>query len=88
MYVCQSDWFMYVYYPCAFVLQLGFRAKKENTDEIDTQLGIEIQILDINDHPPRFERDLYETNIAGTVTQGKFHSKLHPLFHFFHINSI
>lgn len=38
---------------------------------MDTRLGIQISIKDINDNPPRFERDLYEINLPQESTQGK-----------------
>lgn len=38
---------------------------------IYTKLGFEITIKDINDNPPRFERDLYEIKVAEDESQGK-----------------
>ncbi|XP_029287289.1 LOW QUALITY PROTEIN: cadherin-like protein 26, partial [Cottoperca gobio] len=52
-------------------LKLKFEARKKDLS-IDTNLGIEISILDINDNPPRFHRDLYDINIDEETTQG-FH---------------
>lgn len=38
---------------------------------IHTKLGIEIAIKDINDNPPRFERDVYEIKVSEDEQQGK-----------------
>ncbi|KAL3059134.1 hypothetical protein OYC64_011128 [Pagothenia borchgrevinki] len=51
------------------VLKLRFEAMK--TDSlIDTKLGVEIGISDINDNPPRFQRDLFEISVDEDATQG------------------
>ncbi|XP_040015002.1 cadherin-like protein 26 [Xiphias gladius] len=51
------------------MLKLKFEARKTGSS-IDTRLGIEIFIRDINDNPPRFQRDLYEISIDEQNTQG------------------
>ncbi|KAG7229629.1 hypothetical protein INR49_012673 [Caranx melampygus] len=51
------------------VLQLKFEARKTDTS-VDTKLGLEINILDVNDNPPVFERDLYEVTVDERTTQG------------------
>ncbi|XP_030585259.1 cadherin-like protein 26 [Archocentrus centrarchus] len=50
-------------------LELIFEARKMD-DSLDTRLRIEVFIKDINDNPPRFERNLYETNVDQEHTQG------------------
>jgi len=40
---------------------------------IDTQLGMEVNILDINDNPPEFPRKVYDVTINEAVKQGQFH---------------
>uniref|UniRef100_A0A673ABE3 Cadherin 27 n=1 Tax=Sphaeramia orbicularis TaxID=375764 RepID=A0A673ABE3_9TELE len=49
--------------------QLKFETRKTDFS-LDTKLGIEISILDINDNPPRFQRDLYKINTDEENTQG------------------
>ncbi|KAM9408246.1 cadherin-like protein 26 [Pholidichthys leucotaenia] len=51
------------------VLKLRFEARKTDIS-IDTKLGAEISIKDINDNPPTFLRDLYEINVNEENTQG------------------
>ncbi|XP_037630749.1 cadherin-like protein 26 [Sebastes umbrosus] len=51
------------------LLKLRFEAKKTDLS-LDTKLGVEISILDINDNPPRFQRDLYEISVDEGTTQG------------------
>uniref|UniRef100_A0A3Q1FVE7 Cadherin 27 n=1 Tax=Acanthochromis polyacanthus TaxID=80966 RepID=A0A3Q1FVE7_9TELE len=46
-----------------------FQAKKMDLS-IDTRLGIEIYIRDINDNPPLFQRNLYEITVGEESTQG------------------
>ncbi|XP_051272508.1 cadherin-like protein 26 [Dicentrarchus labrax] len=64
---------VYVHKPVDYeektVLKLKFEARKTDSS-IDTKLGVEISIRDINDNPPRFERDLYEISIAEEDAQG------------------
>ncbi|KAL7407698.1 hypothetical protein ABVT39_012237 [Epinephelus coioides] len=51
------------------VLKLKFEARKTDLS-IDTKLGVELYILDINDNPPRFQTDLYEITVGEETTQG------------------
>lgn len=53
-----------------FTPQLTFEVRKANY-LIDTKLGVEIQIQDINDNPPRFNKDFYEISVNEKSTQGK-----------------
>lgn len=48
---------------------------------VDTSLGVEISIKDINDNPPRFLRDLYEINLSEGDPQGTDYNK--PLHYFY-----
>ncbi|KAM9813786.1 cadherin-like protein 26 [Neosynchiropus ocellatus] len=50
-------------------LRLSFEARKED-QSLDTKLGIQISILDINDHPPRFPSELYEVSVNEDSVQG------------------
>ncbi|MEQ2164950.1 hypothetical protein GOODEAATRI_012010, partial [Goodea atripinnis] len=47
-----------------------FEAKKMHDLKIDTRLGIEILIRDINDNPPLFEKPLYEVTVDEDLSQG------------------
>ncbi|KAM4740186.1 cadherin-like protein 26 [Anableps anableps] len=58
------------------MLELSFEAKKSHDLSIDTRLGIEILIRDINDNPPVFERPLYEVTVDEDLPQG---SHLHTV---------
>ncbi|KAM8757249.1 cadherin-like protein 26 [Acanthopagrus schlegelii] len=64
---------MYVHKPVDFeekqVLKLTLEARKTDLS-IDTKLGIEISIIDINDNPPRFSQDQYEISILENTLQG------------------
>ncbi|XP_019214209.1 cadherin-like protein 26 [Oreochromis niloticus] len=57
-------------------LELRLEARKMDTS-IETRLGIQISIKDINDNPPRFERNLYEINLPQESTQGSNLLKVH-----------
>ncbi|CAJ1051380.1 cadherin-like protein 26 [Xyrichtys novacula] len=65
---------LYVHKPVDYeettVLRLKFEAKKTDDFSTDTNLGIHISILDINDNPPHFQNDLYEIGINEEVDQG------------------
>ncbi|XP_043978608.1 cadherin-like protein 26 [Gambusia affinis] len=65
-----------VYRPVDFeeyrVLELHFEAKKPEDHSIDTRLGIEIAIRDINDNPPLFEEPLYEVTVDEVLSQGSY----------------
>ncbi|CAL8339532.1 unnamed protein product [Lota lota] len=50
-------------------LKLKLLASKADKT-LDTKLGIEITILDINDNPPHFQKDLYEVTVGEDVAQG------------------
>uniref|UniRef100_A0A3P9LG49 Cadherin 27 n=1 Tax=Oryzias latipes TaxID=8090 RepID=A0A3P9LG49_ORYLA len=50
-------------------LKLRFEATRSDLS-LDTKLGIEIAIHDINDNPPRFSRALYEIQVNEVTTQG------------------
>ncbi|XP_073324161.1 cadherin-like protein 26 [Pagrus major] len=51
------------------LLKLKFEARRKDSS-IDTKLGVEITIKDINDNPPRFQQDLYEISISEETAQG------------------
>nr|XP_023661280.1 cadherin-like protein 26 isoform X1 [Paramormyrops kingsleyae] len=51
------------------VLKLTFEARKSSS-VVDTKLGVEINILDINDHAPVFQKKVYETTTEESMTQG------------------
>lgn len=61
-------------FPCftitAFVLQLVFLALDRDSRVIDTRLGIDITVLDANDHPPVFDYPVYEVTIKESTMQG------------------
>ncbi|KAJ8265300.1 hypothetical protein COCON_G00143990 [Conger conger] len=52
-------------------LKLVFEAKNMSTMTLDTMLGVEVTITDINDHAPVFQQDLYETSLDESTLQGK-----------------
>ncbi|KAI1890861.1 hypothetical protein AGOR_G00157960 [Albula goreensis] len=54
------------------VLKLTFEARNMSNQEVDTRLGVEITILDINDHPPKFQRNVYETDVEESKEQGTY----------------
>ncbi|TRY57430.1 hypothetical protein DNTS_031421 [Danionella cerebrum] len=54
------------------ILRLTFQAKNKSNSAIDTQLGMEVNILDINDNPPVFQRKLYNVTIDEAAKQGEF----------------
>ncbi|XP_067228421.1 cadherin-like protein 26 [Chanodichthys erythropterus] len=53
------------------ILNLKFEAINESNNEVDTRLGVEIKILDINDHAPKFQRSVYEVTVNESLDQGK-----------------
>ncbi|KAI5612091.1 cadherin-like protein 26 isoform X1 [Silurus asotus] len=53
------------------VLRLKFEAKNVSNDKVDTRLGVEVKIQDINDHAPKFKPPNYETTLNESVPQGK-----------------
>ncbi|XP_052424941.1 cadherin-like protein 26 isoform X1 [Carassius gibelio] len=54
------------------VLKLMFQARNKSNLAIDTQLGMEVNILDINDNPPEFKREVYDVTINEAAKQGSF----------------
>ncbi|XP_051967269.1 cadherin-like protein 26 [Xyrauchen texanus] len=54
------------------VLVLIFQARNKSNQAIDTQLGIEVNIRDINDNPPVFQRKIYEVSLHEATKQGTF----------------
>ncbi|KAG7495313.1 cadherin 26 [Solea senegalensis] len=51
------------------MLKLQFEARTTDLS-IDTKLGVEITIQDINDNPPHFQKDLYEISVKEEDVQG------------------
>uniref|UniRef100_A0A8C3ABY5 Cadherin 27 n=1 Tax=Cyclopterus lumpus TaxID=8103 RepID=A0A8C3ABY5_CYCLU len=51
------------------MLKLKFEARKTDLS-IETTIGVEISILDINDNPPRFQRNLFDISVDEETTQG------------------
>ncbi|XP_035511826.1 cadherin-2-like [Morone saxatilis] len=49
---------------------LTFQALDKESHLIETQLGIEITIIDSNDNPPKFDREKYEIWIKESTLQG------------------
>ncbi|KAA0707918.1 Cadherin-4 Retinal cadherin [Triplophysa tibetana] len=54
------------------VLMLTFQARNKSNLAVDTQLGMEVKILDINDNPPVFQRKVYDVSITEATKQGSF----------------
>ncbi|KAM4736722.1 cadherin-like protein 26 [Anableps anableps] len=52
------------------ILMLIFQAFKNGKDVIDTELGINIEIIDTNDNKPKFDNEIYEVTIEETPLQG------------------
>ncbi|KAJ8360840.1 hypothetical protein SKAU_G00173650 [Synaphobranchus kaupii] len=57
-------------YETKKVLKLKFEARNVSNEQLDTRLGVEITILDINDHAPTFAKQLYEISIEESEQQG------------------
>ncbi|XP_056126668.1 cadherin-like protein 26 isoform X2 [Rhinichthys klamathensis goyatoka] len=53
------------------VLKATFEAKNNSNNEVDTRLGVHIQILDINDHAPKFQQSVYQVTVNESHAQGK-----------------
>ncbi|XP_056241156.1 cadherin-2-like [Seriola aureovittata] len=51
-------------------LKLVFLALDRDSRVIDTRLGIEISVIDANDHPPKFDREIYMISIKESTLQG------------------
>ncbi|KAF4107092.1 cadherin-like protein 26 [Onychostoma macrolepis] len=54
------------------VLMLTFQARNKSNLAIDTQLGMEVNILDINDNAPVFQRRVYDITVNEAAKQGAF----------------
>ncbi|KAI1892809.1 hypothetical protein AGOR_G00137340 [Albula goreensis] len=52
------------------VLKLVFEAKNMSNLMLDTKLGVEISITDVNDQVPEFQRKVYETSLDESAEQG------------------
>ncbi|KAM6929800.1 cadherin-2-like [Lycodopsis pacificus] len=52
------------------VIKLTFQALDRHSHAIDTQLGIEVLIIDANDNPPTFTNDKQEISINEATSQG------------------
>ncbi|KAF5906423.1 cadherin-like protein 26, partial [Clarias magur] len=53
------------------VLRLKFEAMNVSNNKVDTRLGVEVKVQDINDHAPVFKPPNYETRINESEPQGK-----------------
>ncbi|KAG1925183.1 cadherin-like protein [Pimephales promelas] len=53
------------------VLKLIFEAINYSNTEVDTRLGVNIKILDINDHAPEFQQTVYQVTVNESEPQGK-----------------
>ncbi|XP_067302917.1 cadherin-like protein 26 isoform X2 [Pseudorasbora parva] len=53
------------------ILHLTFEAVNKSNNEVDTRLGVEIKILDINDNAPSFQKSIYEVTVDEAHAQGK-----------------
>ncbi|XP_053173964.1 cadherin-2-like [Scomber japonicus] len=51
-------------------LKLSFEAFDKRKNAVDTRLGIEIEVIDTNDNPPKFELEKYEITIKESKLQG------------------
>ncbi|XP_073730959.1 cadherin-like protein 26 [Misgurnus anguillicaudatus] len=52
-------------------LNLQFKAINQSNNAVDTMLGVEIKILDINDNPPEFTQPNYDVNLEESQQQEK-----------------
>lgn len=50
-------------------MKLTFEAKNVSNNEVDTRLGIEIQIKDVNDNVPTLDQD-YKVSLDESIQQG------------------
>ncbi|XP_021471254.1 cadherin-13 [Oncorhynchus mykiss] len=53
-------------------LKLTFEARDTSNNALDTRLGVEVEILDINDNPPVFQSNTYTINLKESTSQGDF----------------
>lgn len=61
-------------------LQLTFEAIDRDNKQVDTRLGVEVQIKDANDNAPIFTEEMVEVTIMESTEQGKL---THPSNSFF-----
>ncbi|XP_020362836.1 cadherin-like protein 26 [Oncorhynchus kisutch] len=54
------------------ILKLTFEARDTSNNAVDTRLGVEVVILDINDNPPVFQRNTYTIKLNESTSQGDF----------------
>lgn len=50
-------------------MKLHFEAKNQSTGLVDTRLGMEIKIKDVNDNAPKFDHN-YEVSLDESAKQG------------------
>ncbi|XP_062315228.1 cadherin-like protein 26 isoform X1 [Osmerus eperlanus] len=53
-------------------LKLTFEARKIQNNVVDTRLGVEVKVMDINDNAPRFEKETYTVNLKESASQNTF----------------
>lgn len=58
-------------YEMYFVSQLIFQAFRKEKDDINEEMGINIDIIDTNDNEPKFNNHMYEVTIEETPSQSK-----------------
>ncbi|KAL1021484.1 hypothetical protein UPYG_G00013870 [Umbra pygmaea] len=54
------------------LLKLTFEARDVSNNIVDTRLGVEVEILDINDNPPVFQNNTYNINLKESASQRDF----------------
>ncbi|KAL1021471.1 hypothetical protein UPYG_G00013740 [Umbra pygmaea] len=59
-------------YEMYHFLRLIFEAKDKSTDTVITRLAAEVEVLDINDNPPDFEKDEQMFNLKESASQADF----------------
>ncbi|XP_060914003.1 cadherin-2-like [Labrus mixtus] len=57
-------------YEAFQLLKLTFKAVEKDTRKVDTQLGVEIIIVDVNDNSPNFVQKVYNVIIPESTLQG------------------
>ncbi|XP_034151609.1 cadherin-2 isoform X2 [Esox lucius] len=58
-------------YEFCSVLKLTFEAKDKFDKTLNSRLGVEVEILDINDNPPVFQPSKHTVNLKENVSQGE-----------------
>ncbi|XP_036447122.1 cadherin-like protein 26 [Colossoma macropomum] len=58
-------------YETFHLLKLTFEATNVSTNKVDTRLGVEIKILDINDHAPVFSPPHQQATVNESTAQGR-----------------